>query len=44
MRETRDQFMAPSMGLINEDHGEEFDGTFKEYRGAQILKLPTNNR
>ena len=25
--------MAPKMGLIDEDHGEDFDGTFKEYRG-----------
>ena len=25
--------MAPKMGHIDEDHGEDFDGTFKEYRG-----------
>lgn len=29
MRNTREQFMAPKLGNIDEDHGEDFDGTFK---------------
>ena len=38
MRETRDQFMAPKMGLINETEDDMMDGTFKEYRGAGVVK------
>ena len=33
MRETRDQFMAPKMDLIDEDGGEDYEGTFKAYKG-----------
>jgi hypothetical protein len=29
MRGTREQFMAPKLGLIDEDGGEDYDGTFK---------------
>lgn len=32
MRDTRDQFMAPRLGNIDEDRGEEFEGTFKAYK------------
>jgi len=35
MRDTRDMFMAPKMGLINEDHNEEYEGTFKAYGGGK---------
>ncbi len=33
MRDTRDQFMNPRMGQIYEDGGEDFEGTFKAYKG-----------
>ena len=44
MRDTRDMFMAPKMGLINEDHNEEYEGTFKAYGGGKGVQLPTQVR
>lgn len=49
MRETRDKFMTPKLGLINEDGGEDFDGTFKEYKGNgnnnnNGIKMPNDYR
>ncbi|CDW82483.1 UNKNOWN [Stylonychia lemnae] len=43
MRQTKDQFMAPKLGLINEDGGEEFEGTFKAYKGGNNENLSNGN-
>lgn len=42
MRDTRDQFMVPKMGQIQEDHTEEF-GTYKANNNA-AFKLPSDIR
>lgn len=49
MRATRDQFIAPRMGLIDEDGGEDFEGTFKAYKGNisnenKAYQLPSDVR
>lgn len=53
MRNTRDQFMAPKLGHIDEDGGEDFEGTFKAYKpknnteemyNNDAFKLPTDIR
>ena len=37
--------MAPKMGLINEDGSEDFEGTFKAYKGNnQAFQLPSDIR
>lgn len=38
MRNTRDKFMAPKLGSINEDNLEQYEGTFKanEHRGYKL--------
>ena len=44
MRETRDKFMAPKMGLINEDGGEDFDATFKVNKAGGVKMSNDVNR
>eukprot|EP00347_Sterkiella_histriomuscorum_P020541 403337413 len=54
MRDTRDQFMAPKLGHIDEDGGEDFEGTFKAYKPKNqesnynskndAFKMPTDIR
>lgn len=39
--------MAPKMGLIDEDGGEDYEGTFKinkNNNGSSAFRLPTDNR
>jgi hypothetical protein len=36
--------MAPKLGHIDEDGGEDYEGTFKAYKGANAFKLPTDMR
>ena len=50
MRNTKEQFMAPKLGHIDEDRGEDYEGTFKDIRkqggggGGFGIQMPSDIR